>query len=856
MGMSPGTYLTLAKRLGLSLLFFQISPMLSAQSVETTEAAGLDWVPRAELTEEQLENCPTACNGAYVNPTKDETADPGQASIEGMADATEINTANQTALLEGNVEFTQGYRQLKADRVEIDRSQGSIQLEGDVSIREPGILLIGNSASVDSGENRIDISGAQYVLHEARIRGTADRIERSPFAGISINNATYTTCEPGDEAWVLYAGELHIDEQTGRATARDVKLEVADIPVAYVPWFQFIYDDRRASGLLYPEIGYSTDEGFKYSQPYYLNLAPNQDLTLTPRLAAKRGAGLEAEYRLLTEQSYNQISGTFFPNDDVNPYYPDNRWASAIEHRGHFGAIQTRIELEAVSDEDFLDDWATQTVTRGDRDLFLQQSAQLSAQIGDWQLSAATTGYQNLIEDTYRLYRELPRIAALGTFQFGEIQVELDSELTRFDLTQNQVSQYTSYLPDQDFLLPEGNRLRLDWSASWNRQETWGYIKPSLGVAYRSYQLNSALLGYSDDAPSAFAAKASLDAGLVFERNAAIGNSEFLQTLEPRLFYLYREADDQTDLPVFDTSYATESYEQLFQDSIFVGGDRMEEANRLTLGVQSRFYTSGTGREVLTLGIGQSFYLDPLDNSLLPLSGASGLNPGDAIFIDPMSPAAISGFSTGTLSGSMTSPSNITPASELQFLSVELYQHILEQNRNRSELTGEAKWNLNERWSVSANLFWDTRESEIDRSRLEVGYNDRNSGSFFKLGYITEQKYAQVEFDRTTSSAYLVNQDIGQTFVRGQWKLDDQWGLVFGLQEDLENDRNLDRLFGVSYESCCWNITLGLRDRLERSINDGYVVNDPQRGKSVILSFEFFGLGGVGRSGTELIQSP
>jgi len=853
MGMSPRTYLTLAKRLGLSLIFLQFSPMLPAQS---TEASGLDWVSRAELTEAQLADCPTACGGAYVNPAKDETADPDRAIIEGLADSSEINTADETALLEGNVIFTQGYRQLKADRVEINRGQGSIQMEGDVSIREPGILLIGESASIDSSENRIDISGAQYVIHEARIRGTADRIKRSPFDGISIDNAAYTTCEPGNEAWTLYASELHLDEQTGRATARDIKLKIADVPVAYVSWFQFIYDDRRASGLLYPEIGYSTDEGFKYAQPYYLNLAPNQDLTLTPRLAAKRGTGLEAEYRLLTKQSYSQISGTFFPNDAINPNYTDNRWASAIEHRGQFGEIRTRIDLEAVSDEDFLDDWATETVTRGDRDLFLQQSAQLSAQLGNWQLSAATTGYQNLIEDNYRLYRELPRLGALGTFQFGETQIELDSEVTRFDLTQNQVTQYTNYLPDQNFLLPEGNRLRLDWSASWNRQKAWGYIKPTLGIAYRSYQLDSALLGYSDKNPTASAAKASLDAGLIFERSASIGNSEFLQTLEPRLFYLYREADDQTDLPVFDTSYASESYEQLFRDSIFVGGDRMEDANRLTLGVQSRFYAASSGREVLSLGIGQSFYFDPLDKSLLPLSGNNLLNPGDAVFIDPMSPTAISGFRASALSDSMTSPSNTTPAKELQFLSTDLYQHILEQNRHRSEVTGEARWNMNDHWFVSANLFWDTEESEIDRSRLEVGYSAKESGSFFKLGYITEQKYAQIEFDRASSSAYLVNQDIAQAFVRGQWKLDEQWGLVFSLQEDLENDRNLDRLFGVSYESCCWNITLGLRDRLERSINDGFVVNDPQRGKSVILSFEFFGLGGVGRSGAELIRSP
>lgn len=846
MGILPGNSHTLLRVLGLCLLFAQISPALQAQSID---ASRLDWVPRAELTEAQLANCPAACKGAYINPVENSPIDPSQAPIEGLADFSEIDTANETAVLEGNVEFTQGFRQLRAERVEIDRAQGSLSLDGDISIREPGILMAGDSASIDSRENRIEVNNALYVIHEQRIRGTANRIERSPSDGISIANATYTSCEPGDETWVLYAGELHIDEQTGRATARDVKLEVAEIPVAYVPWFQFMVDDRRASGLLYPEIGYSTDEGFKYAQPYYLNLAPNQDLTLTPRLAGKRGTGLEAEYRLLTEQSYSQFSGTFFPDDDINPRYPDNRWASSIKHRGTLGVVRSQIDLEAVSDDDFLDDWATESISRNDRDLFLKQNAQLSAQLGNWYLSAATRGYQNLIDEGYRHYRELPRLGALANYQFGEAEIELDSELTRFDLSSNQATQYTRYLPDRNFRRPEGNRLRLDWSVAWDRQETWGYIRPKLGAAYRSYDLDTALLGNVDDSPSAFAREASLDAGLVFERQATMGGASFIQTLEPRLYYLYRDADSQDDLPVFDTRYATESFDQLFRDSIYVGGDRMEDANRLTLGVQSRFYSSDSRREVLTLGIGQSIYFDNLDSSLLPSNGSATLTPGETFFIDPLAAETASGFSSTTFDSS-------TPVAGLQLLSGDLYQYILERNRNRSELIGETTWKLDSQWSLSANLFWDTEKSELDRSLLELGYQGTDSNNSLTFGYLTEENHAYVEFDSSTSSAYLIDRDISQAFVRGQWQIGEQWGVVFGLQEDLANDRNLDRLFGVSYESCCWNITLGWRDRLERSINDGLVVNDPGRGKSVILSFEFFGLGGVGRSGSELMQSP
>jgi LPS-assembly protein len=853
MGIRPGTPFSLVNGIGFSLFILLLCPVLHAQQ---NDARQLDWVPRAELTEAQRENCPQACDGAYVNPARDETSDPGQSPIEAMADSGQINTANETATLEGNVEFTQGFRQLRADRVEIDRTRGSLELEGNILIREPGILLVGGSASIDAREDHIEVQGAQYVIHEQRIRGTADQIERSPFGGISINNATYTTCEPGDEAWALYAGELSIDEQKGRATARDVKLEVANIPVAYVPWFQFIIDDRRASGLLYPEIGYSTDEGFKYAQPYYVNLAPNQDLTLTPRYAARRGAGMEAEYRLLTAQSHSQVSGTFFPDDDINPNYPDNRWATSIEHRGVLGSVQTQIDMQAVSDEDFLDDWATTTLTQDDRDLFLKQYAQVSTQMGNWQLSAATRGYQNLIEEDERHYRELPRLGALGKYRFGDIALELDATFTRFDLTNNQTGQYTRYLPDTRFQRPEGNRLQLDWSAYWDNEQSWGYIRPGLGTAYRSYQLDTALLGHTDNSPSAFAAEASLDAGLFFERQTSLGNRDFIQTLEPRFYYLYRQADQQSDLPVFDTAYATESLDQLFRDSIFVGGDRMEDANRLSLGVQSRFYTLDTRREVLVLGLGQAFYLGEPDSSLIPYLDNTNPLPGHAIFINPLSGNTETGFESAPFTGPTPPSVSTMPITGLNLLSGDLYRHIREQDRNRSELIGEADWQISSRWSASASVFWDTRESRLDRSRLELDYRAEDSDNFLRLGYLSERNESYIEINSNTSFAHLVEQDISQAYVRGQWKLDEQWGLVFGVQSDLENDRNLDRLFGVSYESCCWNIILGLRDRLERSIHDGLVVTDPQRGKSVILSFEFFGLGGIGRSGAELVQSP
>lgn len=834
-------------RTGRALLFFLLIAAKPGWSQTDRSLSALDWVPKEQLSEEQAALCPENCAGAYIAPARndaDANTPPGEADIQGEADSSEINTDTQTAIMQGHVVFTQGWRQMESERVEIDRDNEILKLQGEVKIREPGLLFIGEKAEINSENETLSIEQAQYLFHEQRIRGSADKISRASTTGIVIDNASYTACEPGDNAWVLYADQIDINEETGRATAKGVKIETEGVPVFYAPYFQFIVDDRRATGILYPELGYSSDEGFQYRQPIYINLAENQDMTITPTYTARRGSGLEAEYRLLTPSSYTTTAGAYYPDDDINPVHRDDRWMGAITHRGFFGDVRTRIDLQEVSDDDFMDDWGTNAFDVDNRDIFLRQHASIAANYGHWTFAAAATDYQNLIEDVFREYRELPRISADGSYQFANgISLELNNEWVSFDHSLDNVLVDLSLPGTQrstDGTWVTGDRLRSNWAVSMNNQAAWGFIKPKIGASYLGYDLDSPVTGWNDDTPDAFAAEASLDAGLIFERQTSFG----MQTLEPRFYYLYRDADDQWGMPVFDTTYATESLEQLFRNSEFVGGDRLEEANRATFGLWSRFYNS-SNREVMSLGIGQTYYLSDRETTLAllpPLTAPVEITlPAEAL------ESLITSGSVFLISSGLSSPAG--------FLQ-DIQEQANEFERNRSDIIGEAKWNISDDWALKSSLFWDDSSSDLERSRLELAYNPIDSASFLKLAYMQEDNYISL-FDSNDNGfieeSEYINQDIEQLSLSGQIKLSDRWSVVFLWQEDMENDRNLDKVAGISYESCCWNLSLSWQDQLQRSTGDGFVVESPRRDKSIVLSFEFKGLGGIGTSARNLV---
>ena len=180
---------------------------------------------------------------------------------------------------------------------------------------------------IDNGETRID--GVEYVVHDARARGTADTLRRRDDAVIVISDGSYTTCEPGQNTWSLHGKDIELDRETGWGEAKHVTLRVKDVPVFYTPYMYFPIDDRRQTGLLVPSFSYSSDNGTEIETPYYINIAPNYDATLYPRYLSERGLQMEGDFRYLHDDNEGTLTAAFLNDSD----YGENRWLYGWQQR-------------------------------------------------------------------------------------------------------------------------------------------------------------------------------------------------------------------------------------------------------------------------------------------------------------------------------------------------------------------------------------------------------------------------------------------------------------------------------------------------------------------------------------------
>ncbi|MDO6592804.1 LPS-assembly protein LptD [Neptuniibacter sp. 1_MG-2023] len=532
------------------------------------------------------------CAGRYLEPeypiTGDEKLDNPPLYFEADKSSTIIGGLSQ---LSGGVQMRQGQRRLNSSNAELDQVTNKARFDGNVQYREPGLLLLSDNAQVDTVTSEAIFSNTHYVMHEEGLRGSADRIIRLEDERLRMENGDYTYCPPYSEAWQLHADSIVINKKEGYGEAEDAVLRIAGVPIFYTPYFTFPIDDRRKSGFLSPSLGYSGDSGFDISVPYYFNIAPNLDDTLTTRLITDRGLILENELRYMNDWSENTLNTAYINNDKV---LDDNRWLLGVQHSGRFANNwHTRLDYTAVSDEDYFDDLDTNLEIS--RQNHLDKRADISYIKENWQVRARVHDYQTINQSSKSPYKRLPQLRLTGTENFGAGgEFKYFTEYTQFDRNLTGLTGSDRIIGERRFIQPT---LNYRW------QNPWGYLKPQLRLWSSSYSLENQVSGYDSD-PSINVPILSIDSGIYFERAMSNGGT---QTLEPRLFALYVPEEDQDSMPDFDTSELTFDYNSLFRTNRFSGLDRIGDAEQLSLGVSTRSFTED-GFEQASFSIGQAYY--------------------------------------------------------------------------------------------------------------------------------------------------------------------------------------------------------------------------------------------------------
>ena len=607
-------------------------------------AAEIDWRPRAELPSEVRSSLPLFCDGGYLPSGSHDgvgSAFAGGSDAEQPLEASGLNARyeiDRELFLQGDVRIRQGGFQVTGSEARYSQQQGAVSVQGPLVSRGDGFLLTGENANYDVDTGRLDINTATFLLHGPEMRGRAGRLARISEEQVVIEDGFLTTCGPKQNDWAIVASDIQLDRAEGFGTAKHVRLEILDVPVFYWPWASFPIDDRRKSGFLYPQFGSSSaDSGAFIAAPYYFNLAPHYDATLTPQYIHGRGLFNEVEGRYLSSLGETTLQLGYIDDDsefrEENPGESGERWALDATTRAAFGGGWSGYgDFSVVSDEDYLSDL--------NRSLEINQATHLQRKGGvtyrsDQQyFDAYLNDYQTISEriaDVNKPYAQLPEVIYAGQAGAGILEANLES-------------QYTLFYRDNDALTgldrANGQRFRARPELALPMRALWGFSRPSVSVDYTRYDLDDYDLG--DGTFDRTVPVAEWDNGLYFDRQGSLFDVPYNQTLEPRLYYAWADADaDQNDIPDFDTDLQTFRFDQLFRPDRFTGGDRVGDANQLTVALTSRFNDLLTGAERARFSIGQVQYFDDREVTLFgegagtrsrsPLAGEVVLNPLDTL---------------------------------------------------------------------------------------------------------------------------------------------------------------------------------------------------------------------------------
>lgn len=660
----------------------------------------------------------SACGGAQVPVLYPRFADKHSQSLD--IDSTVTVHADYVEYLEGNrleldgqVEIIKKDYYARSDTAIIDQTLNQAALDGHIVIQGPQMHMTSDSAEVDLNQGSATLHNARFVDPETGFRGGAELIDQKDELHLAIEDGSFTTCTGPVPDWSFYASDIELDQEQGFGTASHARFTIKDVPVFYVPWFTFPIDDRRKSGFLYPTIGTSNvDSGLYLATPYYLNLAPNYDATITPSWIGGRGAYEEVEARYKGELQETTLVAGYI--DEDKEYKKEQaslgatdehgqRWGWGIEQNWALDTLYTDtnayLSYTEISDDDYLDD-LDQGLQVASKDM-LDRRLSVSHSGGNYHFNMLLQQYKSLSATTLaseQAYQRLPELNLRAYHAMDSLDLDWDS-------------QYVYFYRERDDLVGtdrvRGSRARHQPSVSLPLRNSWAYMTPKVSVDHTDYYLEDS--GLADKHVSRTVPVFELDAGMAFDRTSDLLPENYTNSLEPRVYYVYSDYVDQSRLPNFDTTIPSFNYENLFRANSFTGGDRVSDENRLTFSLTSRYTDWERGLDVVTGSIAQVSQFD---------RRKVGSGQRQAIF------------------------------------------------DGESLLASEVTVRPNHNWTMRFANLWDASKDETEESVSSLSYHSANSRSVLNLAH----RYRRDEIEQSnTSMIYPVSSDFSAL---GQWRYD------------------------------------------------------------------------------------
>lgn len=546
--------------------------------------------------------------GVCVAP-QDRSADPNNEPIKVTANHAEaLNDKKLT--YSGDVVLTQGNRTVVADKATLRQPENIVTAEGNVYFSDGTIEVHSDRIQSDLDTEDSQMDNAVYNMTCEAGRGEAERVTKNGISYYRLKNGTYTTCPPGDKSWQFSATSIERETDSPFADLYNARFEVADVPIFYLPYMRVPVGKERLTGFLYPSISYGSRDGFELETPFYWNIAPNYDMTITPKYMTNRGLQLNTEFRYLNAFGTGRLEGEYLANDqksDTN----EARWGFNWEHRGTYKAHWLfDVDYSKVSDATYFSDIDSSIGEREDNNLL--QTAEVSYRDTNWDSTLRVRNFQPLTLGVSSNYRLMPQLEAnyYNTDMPYDLNFSLNSSISRFENDN----------PDK----PEADRVHLEPTLTLPYATPWWSVTSEAKLMYTYYNQqfdpNSQELidKHLDlkESVSRMIPSVRIHSGIYLERDTQLWGEDYTQSLEPQIQYLYVKDVKQKDIyDAYDTTLMQTDFYGLFRDKRYSSVDRIAAANQFTVGATTRYFDSSLV-ERFNLSAGQIFYLNESGRNL------------------------------------------------------------------------------------------------------------------------------------------------------------------------------------------------------------------------------------------------